>query len=139
MSEIITGNLLSPVVLFFVLGIIAALCPFFLVNLSLEEKKQGWGQSPGSIAHYLKPYVEGFVPQNAAIEIERIEELNESGIRLVLTNGTEKIVNHIIAATGFHINLDRVPFFDQELLSIIERKGKSLSYSNWEIHVTASH
>ncbi|HLO12914.1 MAG TPA: NAD(P)-binding domain-containing protein [Pseudoneobacillus sp.] len=91
-------------------------------NMPHEEKKQGWGQSAGSVAHFLKPYVEGIVPQNGGVEIEKIEQVNEDEIRLVLSNGTEKMVNHIIAATGFHINVDNVPFFDQELLIEIERE-----------------
>ncbi|WP_442599956.1 NAD(P)-binding domain-containing protein [Neobacillus sp. D3-1R] len=91
-------------------------------NLPLEEKKQGWGQSAGSVAHFLKPYVEGIVPQNGGVEIEKIEQISADEIRLVLSDGTEKIVNHIIAATGFHINVDKVPFFDETLLSEIERE-----------------
>jgi FAD-dependent urate hydroxylase len=91
-------------------------------QLPLEEKKQGWGQSAGSVAHFLKPYVEGIVPQNGSVAIEKVEQVNDEEIRLVLSNGTEKIVNHIIAATGFHINLDKVPFFDADLLTGIERE-----------------
>lgn len=91
-------------------------------NLPLEEKKPGWGQSSGSVAHFLKPYVEGIVPQNAGVAVEKVEQINEDEMKLVLSNGTEKIVNHIIAATGFHINLDKVPFFNTELLATIERE-----------------
>jgi hypothetical protein len=90
-------------------------------NLPLEDKKQGWGQSPGSIAHFLQPYVEGLVPQNPGVGIDKINVLNNTEIRLILSDGSEKIVNHLIAATGFHIDLDRVPFFDHTLLSVIER------------------
>jgi FAD-dependent urate hydroxylase len=91
-------------------------------NLSLEEKKPGWGQSSGSVAHFLKPYVEGIVPQNAGVAVETVEQINEDEMKLVLSNGTEKVVNHIIAATGFQIDLDKVPFFGSELLSTIERE-----------------
>jgi FAD-dependent urate hydroxylase len=91
-------------------------------TLPLDEKKQGWGQSPGSVAHFLKPYVEGIVPQNSGVAIEKIEQISSEEIRLVLSNGTEKIVNHIIAATGFHINVDKVPFFNETLLSEMERE-----------------
>ncbi|WML49721.1 NAD(P)-binding domain-containing protein [Neobacillus sp. PS3-34] len=91
-------------------------------QLPLDEKKQGWGQSAGSVAHFLKPYVEGIVPQNAGVSIEKVELLIEDEIRIVLSDGSEKIVNHIIAATGFRINLDQVPFFEKDLLSIIERE-----------------
>lgn len=91
-------------------------------QLPIEEKKQGWGQSPGSVAHFLKPYVEGLVPQNAGVSIEHIEPINEEEVRIVLSDGTDKTVNHIIAATGFRIDLDQVPFFDEDLLSIINRE-----------------
>jgi FAD-dependent urate hydroxylase len=91
-------------------------------TLPLEEKKQGWGQSAGSVAHFLKPYVDGIVPENSGVAVVKVEQVNDEEIRLVLSNGTEKIVNHIIAATGFHINLDKVPFFNPELLMGIERE-----------------
>lgn len=91
-------------------------------KLPIDKKKEEWGQSPGSVAHFLKPYVEGLVPQNNEVEIEKVEQINENEIRLVLSKGTEKIVNHIIAATGFHINVDKVPFFKVDLLSAIERE-----------------
>ncbi|WP_157842710.1 NAD(P)-binding domain-containing protein [Bacillus alkalisoli] len=92
-------------------------------NLPLEEKKPGWGQSQGSVAHFLKPYVEGLVPQNANSVIEKIEQVNDEEARLLLSDGTEKIVNHIIAATGFHINVDKVPFFNQEILTLLDREN----------------
>jgi FAD-dependent urate hydroxylase len=97
-------------------------------NLPLEEKKQGWGQSAGSVAHFLKPYVEGIVPQNFGVAINNIEQINEDEIRLSLSNGSEKIVNHIIAATGFHINVDKVPFFNSELLSEIDREDEYVQF-----------
>ncbi|MDZ5472333.1 NAD(P)-binding domain-containing protein [Bacillus sp. 31A1R] len=91
-------------------------------NLPIEEKKQGWGQSAGSVAHFLKPYVEGIVPQNSSLEVTKVEEVSESEIKITLSSGEEKIVNHIIAATGFHINLDKVPFLDDDFLSMIDRE-----------------
>ncbi|MDP4172117.1 MAG: NAD(P)-binding domain-containing protein [Bacillota bacterium] len=91
-------------------------------TLPIEEKREGWGQSPGSVAHFLKPYVEGIVPQISGVSIEKVEQLNKDEIRIILSDGTEKTVNHIIAATGFHINLDQVPFFEKDLLSMIDRE-----------------
>ncbi|UPM56131.1 NAD(P)-binding domain-containing protein [Gottfriedia acidiceleris] len=91
-------------------------------NLPIEDKKEGWGQSPGSVAHFLKPYVEGIVPQTGGVSVDRIEQLNDDELRIYLSNGAEKTVNHIIAATGFHINLDKAPFFDHKILSAIERE-----------------
>jgi FAD-dependent urate hydroxylase len=97
-------------------------------NLPLEEKKQGWGQSAGSVAHFLKPYVEGIVPQNSGVAIDNIEQINEDEIRITLSDGSEKIVNHIIAATGFHINIDKVPFFNSDLLSQVEREEEYVQF-----------
>jgi thioredoxin reductase len=97
-------------------------------NLPLEEKKQGWGQSAGSVAHFLKPYVEGIVPQNSGVAIDNIEQINEDEIRITLSDGSEKIVNHIIAATGFHINIDKVPFFNTDLLSQVEREEEYVQF-----------
>jgi FAD-dependent urate hydroxylase len=97
-------------------------------NLPLQEKKQGWGQSAGSVAHFLKPYVEGIVPQNSGVAIDKMEQVNEDEIRLTLSDGSEKIANHIIAATGFHINVDKVPFFNSELLSDIVREEEYVQF-----------
>lgn len=91
-------------------------------QLPLEEKKQGWGQAPGSVAHFLKPYVEGIVPQYSGVEVEIIEQTNEDELLISLSDGSRKTVNHIIAATGFRINLDQVPFLNQELRNSIERE-----------------
>ncbi|MEH6937517.1 NAD(P)-binding domain-containing protein [Bacillus sp. JJ664] len=91
-------------------------------NLSLEEKKEGWGQSPGSVAHFLKPYVEGLVPQIGEVSIEQIKQISDEDLLISLSNGLEKTVNHVIAATGFRINIEKAPFFDQELISMIERE-----------------
>ncbi|QFT88168.1 Thioredoxin reductase [Bacillus sp. THAF10] len=97
-------------------------------SLPLEEKKAGWGQSPGSVAHFLKPYVEGIVPQSPGVEMVKVEPVNEAEIRILLSNGEEKIANYLIAATGFHINIDRVPFFKEDLLNSIKREEGYASF-----------
>ncbi|MFT4414202.1 NAD(P)-binding domain-containing protein [Fredinandcohnia humi] len=91
-------------------------------HLPQEEKKEGWGQSPGSIAHFLKPFVEGIVPQNPGVKVDKVDKVSENEIQISLSNGDERIVNHIISATGFRIDIDKVPFFDNELLGAIERE-----------------
>lgn len=91
-------------------------------HLPTDEKEKGWGQSPGSIAHFLKPYVDGIIPETAGVAIETLEQINEHELKILLTNGEEKIVNHIIAATGYHINLDKVNFLDKDLRLTIARE-----------------
>lgn len=91
-------------------------------NLPKVEKETGWGQSPGSIAHFLKPFVEGIVPQSPGVEIKKVEMVNKDEIQITLSNGEERLVNHIVAATGFRIDIDKVPFFDKNLLSAIDRE-----------------
>lgn len=91
-------------------------------NLSVHEKQQEWGQAPGSIAHFLKPYVEGLVSQKTGVKVRSMEQINKDEIKLFLSDGEERIVNHVIVATGYHINLDKVPFLDGQLLVSIERE-----------------
>jgi hypothetical protein len=79
------------------------------------------GQSPGSIAHFLKPYVEGIVPQRANVQIEQIKE-QDGQLLLKLTDGTEKLVDHLLSASGFHIDLDNAYFINAELREQIDRE-----------------
>lgn len=91
-------------------------------QLPLDEKHEEWGQSPGSVAHFLRPYVEGKVPETGGITIVRAERTSDDKVNLLLSDGTLRVVDHVIAASGFRINLDRVPFLPEELLNSIVRE-----------------
>ncbi|WP_409300438.1 NAD(P)-binding domain-containing protein [Peribacillus sp. SCS-155] len=90
-------------------------------TLPTEMKKQAWGQSPGSVAHFLKPYVDGLVPETGNVQVTSVKEMGDT-VELSLSDGTVRHVDHLIAATGFHINMDNSPFFKNDILSLIERE-----------------
>ncbi|NOU73447.1 SidA/IucD/PvdA family monooxygenase [Paenibacillus sp. LMG 31458] len=92
-------------------------------QLPQDEKQEEWGQSPGSVAHFLRPYVEGKVPETSGITIVGAEQTSDDKIKLILSDGTLRVVDHVISASGFRINLERVPFFPQELLTSIVREN----------------
>lgn len=43
-------------------------------------------------------------------------------VELTLSNGNLEIYDHVISASGFHINVDRVPFLDADLKSRLEHE-----------------
>ncbi|MDW2877307.1 MULTISPECIES: NAD(P)-binding domain-containing protein [Bacillaceae] len=90
-------------------------------HLTEDEKKEEWGQSPGSIAHFLKPYVDGIVPQRANVQIQQIKE-QDGQLLLKLSDGTEKLADHLLSASGFHIDLDKAYFINAELREQIDRE-----------------
>lgn len=90
--------------------------------LPVEEKQQGWGQSSGSVAHFLRPYVEGKVRETGSVSIVNADETTDGKVQLTLSNGHVQVYDHVFSASGFHINTDRVPFFSIPLRQLIERE-----------------
>ncbi|NHN29807.1 NAD(P)-binding domain-containing protein [Paenibacillus agricola] len=88
----------------------------------LEKKQERWSRPAGSIAYFLRPFVEGKIRESANVSVEYAETTNDGKLYLKLTNGEHRIVDHVIAATGFRIELDRVPFLDPLLLERIRRE-----------------
>lgn len=93
-------------------------------DLPMEKKRERRSQPPGSIAHFLRPYVEGNVRETGNVSVEHAQEAEDGRLRLRLTNGETRIVDHLIAATGYRIDLDRVPFFSPELSRRIPREDE---------------
>jgi cation diffusion facilitator CzcD-associated flavoprotein CzcO len=91
-------------------------------KLPRAVKKTHWGQSEGSVAHFLRPYVEGKVPETGNVTVVRAEPAPNGKASLFLSDGSGRIVDHVLSASGFRINLDRVPFLSPELLREIERE-----------------
>ncbi|MDO7908719.1 NAD(P)-binding domain-containing protein [Paenibacillus sp. JX-17] len=90
-------------------------------QLPLAQKQEEWGQSPGSVAHFLRPYVEGKIPETGGVQVVRAQA-SEDTVILTLSDGTTREVDHVISASGFRINLDRVPFLGEDVRSWIERE-----------------
>ena len=91
-------------------------------DLPLESKLEKWTTSSASIAAFLRPYVEGKVPETAHVSVEKAKALPGDKLHLLLSSGEERIVDHLIAATGYRIALDRIPFLSEELLTHVERE-----------------
>ncbi|SFL21639.1 Lysine/ornithine N-monooxygenase [Paenibacillus sp. 1_12] len=91
-------------------------------DLPLEKKQERWVQPAGSIASFLRPYVDGKIRETAHVSVELATTTANGKLYLKLTNGEHRIVDHVLTATGFRIDLDRVPFLDQQLLQRIQRE-----------------
>ncbi|WP_248924296.1 NAD(P)-binding domain-containing protein [Paenibacillus hamazuiensis] len=91
-------------------------------DLPLEDKLEKWASRSASIAAFLRPYVDGKVPETAQVTVEQAEPTCGGKLRLLLSNGAERELDHLIAATGYRIDLSRVPFLDRELLDAVERE-----------------
>ncbi|TNJ57724.1 lysine N(6)-hydroxylase/L-ornithine N(5)-oxygenase family protein [Paenibacillus hemerocallicola] len=94
-------------------------------DLPPDKKRERRSQPPGSVAHFLRPYVEGNVRETGNVSIESAEVDAAGKLLLRLSNGERRVVDHLIAATGYRIDLDRVPFISRELSSRIPREDES--------------
>jgi hypothetical protein len=61
------------------------------------------------------------VPMTAGTRIVRTEEALEGGVRLELADGSARVADHVLLATGYRVDLARYAFLAPELLSAIER------------------
>ncbi|WP_027091833.1 NAD(P)-binding domain-containing protein [Cohnella thermotolerans] len=92
-------------------------------RLPLEQKQERWNTPRrGSVALFLKPYVEGKVKTTGGVEIVRAETWGDGQARLTLTGGETRIVDHVVSATGYRIKLDLLPFLPPALLEAVERE-----------------
>ncbi|MBL0385604.1 NAD(P)-binding domain-containing protein [Tumebacillus sp. ITR2] len=103
-------------------------------ELPIEQKSQEWGHSPGSVAHFLRPYVEGKVPELGGVQITSVSLTLDGRAKIDMSTGESREFDHIISATGFHINLDRVPFLNQELREQIEREDRFEQFPKVDEH-----
>jgi cation diffusion facilitator CzcD-associated flavoprotein CzcO len=72
-----------------------------------------------SVASWLKPRIEGVSLSTARTVVGA--ELRHDQIGLVLDDGSVRRFDHVVLATGFRINLARLPFLTRELLAAIRR------------------
>lgn len=108
-------------------------------DLPLEQKQARWVKPAGSIASFLRPYVEGKIRETAHVSVEQAATTADGKLLLKLTNGEHRIVDHVLAATGFQIQLDRVPFIDQHLLQQIKREEAGYTqYPLLDVHFQSS-
>lgn len=107
-------------------------------KMPLVVKRTHWGQSPGSVAHFLRPYVEGKVPETGNVAIHHVEPLANGQVKIELSNGEARAVDHVLIATGFRINLDRLPFVHEELRERIVREEEEKQFPLLDEHFESS-
>jgi thioredoxin reductase len=73
------------------------------------------------IAHFLRSYVEGKVSQVSNVSVVQ-SFVDDDRIQLKLSNGSMMNADHVIVASGFKINLERLPFLEKDLKSKIIRE-----------------
>ncbi|GAA3403670.1 NAD(P)/FAD-dependent oxidoreductase [Paenibacillus hodogayensis] len=91
-------------------------------ELPEEQKREKRVPPPGSIAHFLRPYVDGLVRETGGVSIEAAEASPDGALSLLLSNGERRTADHLVAATGYRIDVDRVPFLSPALSARIGRE-----------------
>jgi hypothetical protein len=70
---------------------------------------------------WLAPRVSG-VPVTFARTIAAVSERNGQ-LRIELDDGTERTADHALLATGYHVDIERYPFLDRQVVQDIDRVG----------------
>jgi FAD-dependent urate hydroxylase len=70
---------------------------------------------------WLAPRVSG-VPITFARAVARVSERN-GRLRIELDDGTERAADHVLLATGYHVDIERYPFLDRQLVEEVDRVG----------------
>lgn len=87
-----------------------------------DHQKQDIWKRPrkSSVAYFLKPFVEGKITMFPASQIVRTDILDNQAV-LSFSNGNERSYDQIIAATGYQINVEKLPFLSPNLLHLVEK------------------
>ncbi|WP_054023264.1 NAD(P)-binding domain-containing protein [Bacillus sp. FJAT-28004] len=99
---------------------------FYQLPAELKQERRN-APRQGSVAPFLKPYVEGKLPLTGGAAINHAEATSDGQVLLTLGSRQTRLVDHVIAATGYQINLDQVPFLPSYLLQLIEREPDSFA------------
>jgi len=79
-------------------------------------------------AHWLKPRIEGHIPVHLCHEIINAQPAGE-GVRLVArtsdASAVELHAEHVIAATGYRADIDRITFLDPTVRNQVRRVGRT--------------
>ncbi|MDQ6418362.1 NAD(P)-binding domain-containing protein [Paenibacillus sp. LHD-117] len=94
---------------------------FYKLPRLLKKKLLQVGSATVPIAHFLRPYVEGKVPQIGNASIDKAF-VTDNKLHLQLSNGNVAAADHVIVASGFKIDLERLAFLDNSMKSDIVRE-----------------
>lgn len=90
-----------------------------------KKAKQALGNSQPTVAHFLCPLVEKKVKETSGVSVKEVSIVHDDQVKMTLSNGDERVVDHIILATGFHFDLEKIPFFSDSMKSMISREEDS--------------
>ena len=87
-------------------------------------------------AWWLRQRVDGIVPVSVGVEVRSAQVLSNAQVRLTVDRGgaTEQLdVDHVLAATGYRVDLDDLTFIDEEIRRRVRRvAGAPLLGGNFE-------
>jgi thioredoxin reductase len=80
-----------------------------------------WRAIPPAGADWLRPRLKA-VPKTLGRRVSRVEARN-GGVRLVLDDATERVVDHVVLGSGYAPDVSRYPFLPTQLVGGIDRVG----------------
>ena len=90
-------------------------------------------------AQWLRPRVEGKIPITAFTRVVGVD-VRGDGLRLCLSDGTTRDVDHLMLGTGYRPSLDQVPFLDPALRAGIRQADGFPMLNEWfESSVSGLH
>jgi cation diffusion facilitator CzcD-associated flavoprotein CzcO len=81
-------------------------------------------------AQWLRPRVEGKLPLTPFTEVVEAER-NGGGLRLRLSDGSSREVDHLLMGTGYRPNAARIPFLDPSTSEMIYQRGGFPVLNQW--------
>jgi thioredoxin reductase len=113
------------------------------MNLLLEKYPYTFQRFPQSSRDYvlatrhgpagstwLKDRIIGKIPLHEQQQFQQVEEI-DGGVRLTLVSGTSIEADHIMLATGYKADINRLPMLSPSLLSSIQTYSGSPILNNW--------
>lgn len=87
------------------------------IPLSLRDKIRTRAVRPAG-AKWLPPRLANIVITKG-VSVMTVDDAGSSGIRLVLTDGSNRLVDHVLLGTGYRVDVSRYSFLSPELLKDI--------------------
>ncbi|WP_164779583.1 NAD(P)-binding domain-containing protein [Paenibacillus kobensis] len=100
---------------------------FYGLSPLVKQRIRDSEMSSAPVAAFLQPLVEGKVRQTGNVTIEKTETSSDK-IILTLSDGTRRIADHVIAATGFMMNVNNLPMLSIQLKREIQREQGDVRY-----------
>ncbi|WP_127529362.1 NAD(P)-binding domain-containing protein [Paenibacillus kobensis] len=110
---------------------------FYKLPRSLKRKLWQIAAETVPIARFLRPYVEGKVPQINNTSVKHLTIVDEK-IQLQLSDGQQITVDHVIVASGFKLDLEKLSFLHHSLKEKIYREEGHAEFPKLNHHFESS-